>query len=91
MRPVKYQLQNKCRYKECGIIFYSAHRRKYCSYECSEHAQRDNRPSDKLDKDPTPEEIAEMCRQIREGEIFISQGAGSKACRQKPNWAFRKG
>jgi len=90
MRPVKYQLENRCQYEECGVVFFAAHRRKYCSYECSEFAQGKNRHKDKLDKDPTPEEIADMCEKIRNGEIVVSQGAGSKACRQKPNWVYRR-
>lgn len=90
MRPVKYQLENKCQYSECGAIFYCAHRRKYCSFECSELAQGKDRYLDKLDRDPTPDQIAEMCRQIRDGEIVVSQGAGSKANRQPPNWVGRK-
>lgn len=45
---------------------------------------------DKLDRDPTPEQIAEMCRQIRDGELVVSQGAGSKMNRQPPNWVGKK-
>ena len=90
MKTKVYQLENKCQYAECGAIFYCAHRRKYCSFECSELAQGKNRYMDKLDRDPTPEQIAEMCRQIRDGEIVVSQGAGSKMNRQKANWVIGK-
>lgn len=88
VRP-KYLLRNVCQY--CGRETYGKHRRKYCSYDCSELAQGGaDRYNGRLDKDPTPEQIAEMCRQIRDGEIVVSQGAGSKMHRQKANWVGRK-
>jgi len=89
IKPVKYLVRNVCQY--CHKETYGKHRRKYCSFDCSELAQGGaDRHNGRMPNDPTPEQILELCRQIREGEIVISQGAGSKACRQKPNWVMEK-
>lgn len=50
------ELPSTCRWCECQF----AGNRKFCSDECREAAQESQ------NSDPTPEEIREMCRQIRE-------------------------
>ena len=89
IRPPKYLVRNVC--EHCGQETYGKHRRKYCSSECSAEAQGGtDRHMGRMERDPTPEQIAEMCRQMKEGEIVVSKGVGTKANRQKPNWVVSK-
>ena len=84
-----YQHRLQCQYKGCGVVFYCSHsNRRYCSFACSELAQGE-RKQDKMATDPTPEEIADMCRKIRSGELVIQSSqerAGAARVRIKPNW-----
>ena len=84
-----------CQYGPCGKKFKTAnYKRKYCSFECSEDAQGGaDRHNGRMEKDPTPEEIAEFCRLIRSGELVIEstqQNQGYRRPRLKPNWVMEK-
>ena len=95
VRPKQF-VTLECRYVGCKKKFVTAnYKRKYCSFDCSELAQGGaDRHNGRMEKDPTPEQILEMCRKIRSGEIVIEstqRGSGARRPRLKPNWVFRKG
>lgn len=84
-----------CQYAHCGKKFKTAnYQRKYCSFECSENAQGGaDRHNGRMEKDPTEEEIADMCRRIRSGELVIQSSqerVGAPRIRIKPNWFMEK-
>lgn len=88
-RSPDYLLRNVC--VHCGKETYGKHRRKYCSSECIEEAQGGVDPiTGRMSRDPTPEQIAEMCKKLREGELHVSSASGSKFNRQPPNWFVSK-
>lgn len=69
---MKHPVTLSCRH--CKQQFETRYKqRKYCSAACKVLAVREC--SDRHEeKDPTPEQIAEMCRKIRTGEIVIDGG-----------------
>jgi len=88
-RQAESLVRNVC--KLCGKVTSGKHKRKYCSSECSEEALGGaDRHMGRMERDPTPEQIAEMCRQMRDGELVVGQGVGTKASRQKPSWVVSK-
>jgi len=95
--PVKPKVlySNTCKYIHCKKKFRTAnYKRKYCSYECSENAQGGaDRHNGRMEKDPTEEEIADMCRKIRSGELVVQsqkERPGAPRIRIKPNWFMEK-
>ena len=95
MQPVKvYRHRKQCQYAKCQKIFYVSNtNKKYCSWECAGLARGDTR-HDMQPNDPTPEQIADMCRRIRSGEIVVHSSQerdGAPRLRLRPNWFFRKG
>lgn len=84
-----------CQYGHCGKKFQTSnYKRKYCSLECSEDAQGGaDRHNGRMEKDPTPEEILEMTRKIRSGELVIEstqKRTGVGKHRIPPSWCARK-
>lgn len=87
-----YQHRKQC--KHCQKIFYAHNsNKKYCTYECAGLAQSDTR-HDMQPTDPTPQEIADICRKIKSGELVIhSSPEHEGAVRRgnlRPNWVLTK-
>lgn len=79
-----YQSRYVCKYKECGVVFYSAHKRQFCCSDCKEMHLGEER-YDKQETDPTLEEIAFQKEQMRSGKLVI--GVPN---RPMPNWFIKR-
>ena len=92
MQIMLYRIKTEC--QVCGKKFVNVQshpnrKRKTCSHLCHRKLVKVSATNAHRQVDPTPEEIAEMCRKIRSGEIIVRGTTVSvdSEIRNRPNRA----